>query len=96
MHRHAGISFHVQSGACENRVSSITGNSPANPWSIADAFVAAGVYLRDSGAGSNERIAAAKYYCGARWNRYVCTEVYGRKVIERARQFQEDISAITQ
>jgi membrane-bound lytic murein transglycosylase B len=75
-------------------VSRITGNTPASPWNNADAFVAAGLYLRDAGAASNERTAAAKYYCGSRWNRYVCTNVYGQKVIDRAEQFQDDIDII--
>lgn len=78
-----------------NKVSQITGRTPASPWNNADAFVAAALYLRDAGAAGNERIAAAKYYCGSRWNRYVCTDVYGRKVVERAEQFQEDINTIT-
>ena len=75
-------------------VSKITGRTPANPWNNADAFVAAALYLRDAGAAQNEKIAAAKYYCGTRWNRYVCTNVYGRKVVEQAERFEEDIRAI--
>jgi membrane-bound lytic murein transglycosylase B len=77
------------------KVSQITGRTPASPWNNADAFVAAALYLKDAGADKNERIAAAKYYCGARWDRYVCTNVYGWKVVERAQQFQEDINTIT-
>lgn len=78
-----------------SRISAITGRNPANPWNNQDAFVASALYLKDAGALSNERIAAAKYYCGGNWNRYVCMEVYGRKVVENAAQFQEDINAIT-
>lgn len=76
-------------------VSKITGRSPASPWNNADAFVAAALYLKDAGAGKNEKIAAARYYCGSRWNRYVCTDVYGRKVVEQAERFERDISAIS-
>ncbi len=75
-------------------ISQITGHSPASPWNNADAFVAAALYLRDVGAAQSERVAAAKYYCGSRWNRYVCTSVYGARVIEQAAQFQNDIDAI--
>ena len=78
----------------EGAVAKITGRTPANPWNNADAFVAAALYLRDAGAAQNERNAAARYYCGSRWNRYVCTNVYGRKVVEQAERFEEDIRAI--
>ncbi len=78
-----------------DKIAQITGRTPASPWNNADAFVAAALYLKDAGADKNERVAAAKYYCGSRWNRYVCTNVYGWKVVERARQFQEDINTIT-
>lgn len=78
-----------------DQVRKITGNNPPSPWNNADAFVAAALYLKDAGAASNERIAAAKYYCGSRWNRYVCTNVYGRKVVEQAERFEADIVAIT-
>jgi len=81
--------------AYAERVSQITGNSPASPWNNADAFVAAALYLRDAGALSNERMAAAKYYCGSRWNRYVCTNVYAQKVLENASKFEDDIATIT-
>lgn len=74
----------------------VTGRTTANPWNNSDAFIAAALYLRDAGAASNEKIAAAKYYCGARWNRYVCTGVYGQRVVDRASQFEGDIATITQ
>jgi len=79
----------------ENQVSQITGNNPASPWNNADAFVAAALYLKDAGATSNERVAAAKYYCGSRWNRYVCTNVYAQKVLQNAAGFEDDIATIT-
>lgn len=79
----------------KDRVAEITGGNPSSPWRNADAFVAAALYLKDAGADRNERTAAAKYYCGASWNRYVCTGVYGRKVVERAEQFQQDINILS-
>lgn len=36
----------------KDRVAAITGRSPANPWNITDAFVAAALYLTDKGAGA--------------------------------------------
>ena len=77
-----------------NRVAQYTGNNPASPWNNADAFVAAALYLKDAGAASNERTAAAKYYCGNNWNRYICLSVYGQRVIENAREFQGDIDIL--
>lgn len=78
-----------------DRISEITGSNPPSPWANTDAFVATALYLKDSGAASNEKIAAAKYYCGARWNRYVCTNVYGQKVIEKAKKFEDDIEVLS-
>ncbi len=79
-------------------ISAITGNRPANPWNNLDAFVATSLYMRNAGAVSgnlsSERIAAAKYYCGSNWNRYTCTNVYGKAVIERAEDFQADIDVL--
>jgi len=77
----------------DNAVSKITGSKPASPWRNSDAFVATGLLLSDNGAGSDELLAAARYYCG--WNvRYVCTSVYGRNVIDTARGFQKDINIL--
>jgi peptidoglycan hydrolase CwlO-like protein len=45
-----------------DNVSSITGNSAANPWSVRDSFLAAGLYLRNLGAASNELLAAGRYF----------------------------------
>lgn len=78
----------------KNQIGQITGHAKPSPWNNADAFVATGLYLKDAGAAKDEKIAAAKYYCGGRWNRYVCLNVYGRKVIEQAARFQSDIEEI--
>ena len=78
----------------KNAIASITGHNPPNPWNNTDAFVATALYLKSAGAATNERTAAAKYYCGGNWNRYVCTEVYGKGVTTRAASFQEDIDVL--
>ena len=78
-----------------DRITSITGRA-ASPWNNADAFVAAGLYLKDAGASDNERKAAAKYYCGGNWNRYVCTNVYAKKVLDQAANFEDDIATLNQ
>ncbi|MEK9173267.1 MAG: lytic murein transglycosylase [Patescibacteria group bacterium] len=86
----------------KDAVSKITGNSPANPWRHADAFVATGLYLKDAMRGcvdlysnqtSRERCAAAKYYAGSRWRSYLWT--YGEAVISRAIRFRDDIKTLT-
>lgn len=76
------------------RIAEITGNRPPSPWRNADAFVAAGLYLKDAGAAKSERTAAAKYYCGSRFNRYVCTNVYAQRVLEQAERFAADIKIL--
>ncbi|MDD5711118.1 MAG: lytic murein transglycosylase [Candidatus Colwellbacteria bacterium] len=80
--------------AYKTRIEAVTGSRPASPWNNLDAFVATGLYLKDSGAASNELAAAAKYYCGGNWQRYVCTNVYGAAVIEHAAQFEKDIGIL--
>ncbi len=78
----------------KDKIGAITGSNPSSPWDNRDAFVATALYLKDAGAATNERIAAAKYYCGGNWNRYTCTNVYGKKVVEQAERFQDDIDVL--
>lgn len=84
---------------------------PSNPWSNSDAFIATALYLKDAydstscrmyaANNSNvlpaqelqERCAAAKYYAGNRW--YTYRFAYGDAVLNRARQFERDITTIT-
>lgn len=83
------------------RVSEITGNVPASPWRNADAFVATGLYIKDSMTTCRatysrqtdiERCAAARYYAGSRWRTYLWT--YGDRTLTRASRFEADIQTI--
>ena len=78
----------------QGAIAAVTGNNPPSPWRHADAFVATGLYLKDAGATTNEKTAAARYYCGSRWNRYVCLNVYGAAVVRKAADFEDDIATL--
>jgi peptidoglycan hydrolase CwlO-like protein len=51
----------------EDKVKTYTGKSYADPWNLRDAFSAAGIYLKELGAGaqSGEYRAASRYYGGS-------------------------------
>lgn len=78
----------------KNRIKVITGK-PADPWRIEHAFLAAALYLKDLGAGSQsyqgELNAALSYFgCRSSW----CIENYGKPVMRRAAQYDEDIKEL--
>ena len=79
----------------KDRVSAVTGISPANPWDIRDAFVAAAILLKNNGATSNgengEWAAAMRYFSGSTNTRF---RFYGDNVLKLARQYQVDIDAL--
>ncbi len=63
-----------------------------DPWNIADAFLATGIYLKDLGALNNEFKAVMKYFSGASWSKW--EEFYGRSVLAIATQYEQDIKEI--
>lgn len=73
------------------KVSEISGK-PADPWNIKDAFLAAGLYLRDLGVKQNEFQAVMRYFSGASWSKW--EEFYGRSVLRIASQYEKDIKEI--
>jgi len=77
----------------KDQVSQITGNYPANPWDIRDAFVAAALYLARWGATQQTREAewraAMIYFSGSTNTKY---RFYGDSVMAIADRYAQDIS----
>jgi len=72
----------------DEKVKATTGKT-ADPWNIKDAFLAAGLYLKDLGVMENEFRAVMRYFSGNSWSKW--EEFYGNSVISIARQYEEDI-----
>lgn len=77
----------------KEKIEGITGDMPANPWSIRDAFLANSLYLGDLGARSQtyekEIYAALRYFgCTSSW----CRRNYGTPVMRVSDCFQEYIT----
>ncbi len=64
------------------KIASLTGSSPADPWSLKDGIMGMALYLKNKGGDSKsgEYQAAAMYYCGGNWKRTVCKN-YANTVI---------------
>lgn len=80
----------------KDQIADATGSNPPSPWNNAHAFMATALYLKNVGAASgslyNEKVAAARYYAGGSWKKFINS--YGARVIERAQEFQEDIDVL--
>lgn len=78
----------------KKKIEAITGN-PANPWNIKDAFLAAGMYLSDSGARlktkDGEFKAAMIYFSGSANSPYTW---YASGAVSLAEDIQKDIELI--
>jgi len=73
------------------KVEKITGK-PADPWNIRDAFLAAGIYLKELGATKNEFKAVMRYFSGSKWSKW--EEFYGRSVLKIAAEYEKDIEQL--
>jgi len=77
-----------------DRISQITGTT-ADPWNIRDSFLAAGLYLANYGASSqnpdDEWKAAMIYFSGSTNPKY---KFYGDSVINLATKYQADIDTL--
>ncbi len=76
----------------KDEVARMSGKTTANPWNIKDAFLAAGLLLKDNGANKNEFNAAMRYFSGGSWTK--SEAFYGNSVLAIASQYEKDIAAI--
>lgn len=74
-----------------SKVENITGKN-ADPWDINDAFLAAGLYLKDAGGVKDEFTAAMRYFSGTTWTK--SEQFYGRSVLAIASGYEDDIKTI--
>jgi len=73
------------------KVKGVTGKV-ADPWNIKDAFLGAGIYLKDLGVLNNEFKAVMRYFSGGTWSKW--EEFYGNSVLNIAKQYEQDIKEI--
>lgn len=82
----------------EKRVAEATGHNPPNPWDAGDAFMAAALYLKDSGAAKGtaaaERRAAICYLAGCANAGKKAYAFYGDDVAELAAKYQKQIDIL--
>ncbi len=82
----------------ESRIASVAGHNPPNPWDPHDAFIAAGLLLKDNGAGSGtwsaERLAALRYLAGWKNATKSAYAFYGDEVMALAGKYQRQIDIL--
>lgn len=80
----------------KDKVSSLTGKSPADPWDIRDAFIASAIKLKAGGADGtdkNDWRAAMIYFSGGTNPAF---SFYGDNVIALKKKYQADIDELSQ
>lgn len=76
----------------KDKISAITGKTPADPWDIRDAFMGAALLLKNNGADGTrdgEWKAAMRYFSGGTNVRY---RFYGDNVMAQADKYKQDIA----
>jgi hypothetical protein len=82
----------------EERVSELTGHTPANPWDPRDAFMASALLLEDNGAAKGgyiaEHRAAMCYLAGCANAKKRSLQFYGDDVLALAKKYQNQIDIL--
>jgi peptidoglycan hydrolase CwlO-like protein len=78
----------------QDAIKKATGKSAVNPWDPGDSFMAAGIYLRNSGGISNERGAALCYLAGCKNANNKAYAFYGNDVTALANKWQKQIDIL--
>jgi len=82
----------------KDKVSAVTGNTPANPWNTRDAFAAAALLLKDygatSGASNAEHRAAVCYLAGCGNASKAAYQFYGNDVMSIAAKYETQIKLL--
>ena len=82
----------------KDKVAAATGHNPPNPWDPQDAFMAAGLLLKDNGAGKGtraaERLAAVRYLAGWANASKSAYAFYGNDVLSYADKIQAQIDVL--
>ncbi|MDD5032986.1 MAG: hypothetical protein PHC85_02645 [Candidatus Pacebacteria bacterium] len=83
----------------KDKVASLTGHNPPNPWDPYDAFIASAILLKENGAAagtySAERLAALRYLAGWKNAQKAAYAFYGDDVMELAAKYQQQIDIIS-
>ncbi|HSR89126.1 MAG TPA: hypothetical protein VLK22_01835 [Candidatus Udaeobacter sp.] len=78
-----------------NKVTALTGKASADPWDIRDAFMAAGLLLKNNGADDTrdgQWKAAMRYFSGGTNTKY---RFYGDNVLTLTAKYEQDIKELT-
>jgi len=82
----------------KDMIAARTGHNPPNPWDPLDAFMGAGLLLRDNGAAAGgytaERRAALRYLAGGNWSKPAYA-FYGDDVMALSSKYQKQIEIIS-